>query len=200
MGLSEMKQKKVDRRVEYTKMLLKQSLLELLKEQPIEKITVTSLCGHADINRNTFYKHFATPYDLLREIQDKVLDDLRILQEQYVDQKTPPTLGACNYMLSHRELCTSLFSENCDQKFLRQLMCSAHDTIIRDWDRLSKNANTEFFEKAYVFFQNGSLAIIQQWIQGGMQESPEEIAKFIDNISNYGLYYFFRENGSINEW
>lgn len=46
---------KENRRVRYTKMVLRQSLLELLEEKPIEKITVSDLCSRADLNRTTFY-------------------------------------------------------------------------------------------------------------------------------------------------
>ena len=47
-----------DRRVRYTKTVLKQSLLELMKDRPIGKITVTEICRLADVNRNTFYAHY----------------------------------------------------------------------------------------------------------------------------------------------
>ena len=62
---------KIDRRVLYTKMFLKESLLELMKEKPIDKITPTELCRHAGINRNTFYKHYYTTRDLLQEIEEE---------------------------------------------------------------------------------------------------------------------------------
>ena len=48
-----MSEKKIDRRVRYTKMVLRESLLELMKTKPVVKITTTELCKHADINRNT---------------------------------------------------------------------------------------------------------------------------------------------------
>ena len=39
--------KKVDRRTAYTRMTVKDALLELLEEQPFEKITVAALCRQA---------------------------------------------------------------------------------------------------------------------------------------------------------
>ena len=49
---------KLDRRVEMTKRLLKKSLIELLKNESIEKISIRNLCQNADVNRSTFYKHY----------------------------------------------------------------------------------------------------------------------------------------------
>ena len=61
---------KKDRRVMYTKMFLRESLLELMKEKPIDKITPTELCRTANINRNTFYSHYYSPRDVLIEIEN----------------------------------------------------------------------------------------------------------------------------------
>ena len=49
-----MVEKKTDRRILKTKRVLRESLLYLLKEQPIQKISVSLLCEKSDINRSTF--------------------------------------------------------------------------------------------------------------------------------------------------
>ena len=38
---------KTDRRILYTKIFLKEALLELMKEKPVDKITPTELCRKA---------------------------------------------------------------------------------------------------------------------------------------------------------
>lgn len=47
----------MDRRKKYTRMVLKESLMELLKNKPISNITIKEICEEADINRSTFYSH-----------------------------------------------------------------------------------------------------------------------------------------------
>ena len=49
--------KKKDLRVIKTQTILYNTLLELLKEQPFEKIKVSDICQRARINRSTFYSH-----------------------------------------------------------------------------------------------------------------------------------------------
>lgn len=56
--------KKQDLRVRRTKMNIENAFLELLKERPIEKITVTELAERAMINKGTFYLHYQDIYDL----------------------------------------------------------------------------------------------------------------------------------------
>ena len=53
---------KEDQRVMLTKRLLKDSLVSLLKEKTIFKITIRELCDTAGINRSTFYKYYDSQY------------------------------------------------------------------------------------------------------------------------------------------
>ena len=47
-----------ERIINQTKQLLKASLMELLADKPLAKITVKELCEKADINRTTYYKYY----------------------------------------------------------------------------------------------------------------------------------------------
>ena len=42
-----------------TKMLLKDALIELMEEIPFRKISIKDICEQADLNRTTFYLHYA---------------------------------------------------------------------------------------------------------------------------------------------
>lgn len=65
--------RKMDRRTLYTRNVVKEALLELLEEQPFEKITVASLCRQAEITRATFYLHFPDIDTVLDELLDEAL-------------------------------------------------------------------------------------------------------------------------------
>lgn len=57
-----------DKKVLFSQELLHQALLALLKEKPLNKITVRELCTKAGVNRTTFYNHYHSPEDILREL------------------------------------------------------------------------------------------------------------------------------------
>jgi len=65
-----------DARVRYTKMVIAQSFIKLLKEKPINKITVKAICDLSELNRATFYKHYLDVYDLLDKIELQFLNEL----------------------------------------------------------------------------------------------------------------------------
>lgn len=48
-----------------TKLLLAQSLQQLMLTMPLEKISVNDIVEKAGVGRNTFYYHFADKYDLV---------------------------------------------------------------------------------------------------------------------------------------
>lgn len=56
---------KEDLRVQRTRKLLSDTLLDVMETKSIEHISVIDLCNLAMINRGTFYKHFEDKYALL---------------------------------------------------------------------------------------------------------------------------------------
>ena len=64
---------KTDARVRYTRKVIQDAFLDILKEKPISRITVKEVCDKAEINRGTFYKHYQDCYDLLDKIEEEGL-------------------------------------------------------------------------------------------------------------------------------
>ena len=69
-----MKEQSENRRVRMTKRLMKDALLNLLERTELSGITVTAVCEAADVNRSTFYSYYTSPSELLRELEQEVLD------------------------------------------------------------------------------------------------------------------------------
>ncbi len=187
-------EEKIDRRVKYTKMVLKQSLLELMKEQPIGKITVTDICREADINRNTFYTHYASPHDLLSQIQDELFLEIRRSIERLAGTETISGLlmEICQAIADNGELCKIVISEHGDKAFLGRVLNIAREESLTEWEKRKKNAKREELEMMYLFTANGSIAVIEEWLRGGMKETPRQIARFINEISNLGQSAFLK--------
>ena len=69
--------RKTDRRTLYTRKVVMDAYVQLLREKPKEKIRVTELCAAAEINRCTFYLHF----------EDVASVEAAIMQELYQEFK-----------------------------------------------------------------------------------------------------------------
>ena len=64
----------MDARKRYTQMVLKQSFLKLLKEKPVNRITVKEVCALAQLNRATFYAHYSDCFALMESIENELID------------------------------------------------------------------------------------------------------------------------------
>ena len=71
-----MTEKHENRRVRMTKALIKNALLELLEQQELTNITVTAVCEAADVHRSTFYKYYTDTADLMKEIEQDLMDQI----------------------------------------------------------------------------------------------------------------------------
>ena len=64
--------KKVDLRIQRTKDSIRKTFEEMICEMDYEQISIKELAQRARINRKTFYLHYNTLDDLLREIQNEM--------------------------------------------------------------------------------------------------------------------------------
>ena len=74
----EKKRKKTEKQIE-------DSLLQLMKEQTFETISICQLIDLAEVNRSTFYRHYLDKYDLLEKIENRLLDDLQAYYQEALD-------------------------------------------------------------------------------------------------------------------
>ncbi len=58
---------KVDRRIQKTRKLLSQALLDLILEKGYERVTVQNILDRANVGRSTFYTHYENKELLLRD-------------------------------------------------------------------------------------------------------------------------------------
>ena len=105
-----------DRRVRYTKMVLKESFIKLLSEKSVNKITIKEICDLADINRTTFYAHYTDQYDLLRKLQDELMSEIISYLTQHTKSSTSvvstQTLERVfEYIKENSDICNLFLSE-----------------------------------------------------------------------------------------
>lgn len=65
----------LDRRVQKTRKLLQDALIELVAEKGYESVTIQEILDQANVGRSTFYAHFQDKEQLLHSILDR-LDEL----------------------------------------------------------------------------------------------------------------------------
>ena len=185
-----MKEMREGRKTRYTRMVLQDSLIELMKQKPISKITIKEICETADINRTTFYAHFADQYDLLRSIEDQTLSYAKGRLESLLEKdKNGAKIiieSIFEYFIENRDHIQVLMSEQGDIDFQKKLIHLIYEycqAIPADAKlAVTTPANLISNEYFFVFSVNGSIGIIQHWLKTGLHKSAKEMAEILCSI------------------
>jgi AcrR family transcriptional regulator len=62
----------IDRRIQKTRRLLQDSLIELVSEKGFESVTIQDIVDRANVGRSTFYTHFQDKNELLQSCFDQI--------------------------------------------------------------------------------------------------------------------------------
>ena len=173
---------KENRRTRLTKRLLRESLLELLHEKPVDHITVKELCECAELNRSTFYAYYTDVSVLYEEMGNELADALLEHIQTMNDQGEPNT-----------ELMLTYIRDNCEM--FRLLVYCDHYTDLNQ--SIIKRIFRGFFniplkgdlhclpeEREYVlqFLFLGGTGIIHRWVLNDCDLSPRQVAQLIDTM------------------
>lgn len=177
--------KKLDRRKKYTRNVLMDSLITLLKIKPITAITVKEICERADINRSTFYAHYKDQFDLLEQIEEEIITDLNMYLSQYNFEQEQEALQMTErlleYVVSKYEMFQTLLNENADHTFERRVMDVARSFLIQS--RFSNDeVDADISEYVITYLISGSIYVIKQWVASNMDQSPKRIAQLINSF------------------
>ena len=131
--------KNQDTRVQMTKKLLKDALLEILKSKPITSVTVKELVDTAGINRGTFYLHYDTPMALLKDIENSFVQDNMGMFESFLAKGYDRSYLSLLFesVWKNQDVLRILLGPNGDPAFQNTLREIARARTVDEW-------NTEF--------------------------------------------------------
>jgi len=188
-----MKSGRLDRRVQYTKMVLKLSLVHLMAEKPVGRVTIKEICERADVNRGTFYTHYADQYDLLEEIEDDLDGEIKAALAKNLPNSSNVTMVVAEILTAvaaRATLCQVLFSDHGDATFVNKIMSNTRAQFLAEWSTKVHPEDVPQLDRFYVFTANGIAAVIRDWLRGGTVETPAAIASFVQKTIDGGLASF----------
>ena len=180
---------KSDRRVRYTKQVIKENFLELLLHRPSHKITVKELCEKAEINRTTFYSHYDDIYSLTEELQMESINEIKQSLLKYSAKEKDMVLYFVKVLKENHPFYNEYIFHDENSKFFIRLFSECKDLILSQWiTRESKISQTQQ-EWLYTFLSSGCTGVLRTWIMDGMKESTDEVAGFLNQlIASYNAF------------
>lgn len=171
------------RRVRMTKMLLKQSLIDLMHEKSIHDISIKDICAGADVNRSTFYRHYNTQFELYDDILEDITQDIEGIYascagEDYTAQNFLTEI--LKYIESRRETFLVILGGNSN--------VSMGETFNRFTNRFIDTEHaSELSVYIIQFVAAGMTSFLWTWLSKEKRPSAEDVALVISSVMTHGI-------------
>ena len=182
----------IDRWVRKTRRQLRECLISLLKEKKVQDITVRELTDMADLNRGTFYLHYKDVFDLLEKTEAELQDEFNqlVLKHDAVDLKQRPAVifnEIYSLVYENADLIEILLGENGDLNFVNRLKKLIREKCLKDWMEVFRTGNPAVFDAFFSYIASGCVGLVQYWLQTGLKETPQQMAKLTEQIITQGI-------------
>ncbi len=167
---------KLDRRTAYTRMVIRDSLYELLKTKSLSQITVKELCELADINRATFYRNYMDIYDLYEKLEAELIQ--RAFPSGNIENDRYTLL---ELIYENKEYYREFFNSRLESQYIKQAMNEMYGQM-EELVKAKGSYNDKTFPISYQYNYYGFIGVVQEWLKNGCIQSPKEFGDIIYSI------------------
>ena len=174
---------KNNRRAKMTKLLFHNALLELMQEKPFSKITIKEICEQADLNRTTFYLHYADQNELLKEIERDTCQKTHeyIKKLDTASDISELITALLKYIKQNHIIFNTLFSSGETDWFQVELV---QNVLIKVYDKFPDFRNTAYKNYIIGSLMHGTCHMIIEWINNRFDLKESELAALIIAFSS----------------
>lgn len=169
-----------DRRIARTQAQLWQALFELLQEKPWHDINVSQICRRANVARSSFYLHFQNKLELLDFGFESGIVSAKAEIANY--EKTHEGLVTLHWLAHHIHSVHGLKKSGItDDVYIFSRFQRVISELITD-ELQCKGKPVE--SDVMSFLVGGTFTVLRNWIDEGIEESPDAIAMRLNRIAN----------------
>lgn len=182
-----MANKKDNQRVKITKKIIRDTLIDMLGEMNTSKITVSSLCKRAEINRSTFYNYYDDVYDLLKKMEDEMFIEIKEDIERYELYENRSFADAKNILqkIKQNKKLYCILAENYnDKEFFKKVKDIGKSICINKWKHMNPNLDDKYLEALYIIYSNGHFNLMMEWLNGNLDISENDIIDLENKMFN----------------
>ncbi len=172
-----------------TRAKLMDAFWKLFRQQGMGGITVGAVTREAGYNRGTFYEYFSDLDDLLAQLEDDLIGEMRSaalasLVEEPLSDLHDFSLRTAVIFVPHREEIFTLLGENGDPKFVARAFAAIKPLMLSVLGIDENDPRTEYL-MAYAF--NAMLGLISCWYAHGCDLPDEEYLELAQSLIATGI-------------
>ena len=181
---------RMDRRVLKTKHAIQRAYFTLLKENSDKKITISEITRRANIDRKTFYLHYTSTEDIIREFSENKVDELikRVVAEGFPEELYVERVFAVfNEMIcENMDVLRMLSGSGAYEYFFAQIKGLLVQRLLEAAEKKEGFTPVQIRVVAE-YFISGIVSAYVRWISEEMPCSIEELADYIGMVTVGGF-------------
>ncbi|MEG6522454.1 TetR-like C-terminal domain-containing protein [Desulfotomaculum sp. 1211_IL3151] len=164
-----------------TKKALAASLKKLLREKPLDKITVVDIVEDCEVNRQTFYYHFKDIFNLIEWIYSSEAAKALAGKRTY-DTWQQGFLQVFTYVLENKAFVMNTYHSISREHLEYYLYKEVYALLIGVVEEKASGMAVRNEDKSFIahFYKYAFVGLMLEWIGTGMKEEP---AAIIDRLS-----------------
>ena len=154
----------------------------MLWEKPLSAISVRELCSKADINRSTFYDHYADLCDFCNCLEQETIEQTMRYMEKRVRRTNQE--DALTELLVYIQNNANLFLTLLHRSggFARRIEENVYQIYAEYYSGIGREF-TEADKYRIEFNTAGAIRVIQSWLLKENKQTPSEVAKMCFSLS-----------------
>lgn len=196
-----MAKQKEDRRIQRTKQIMREALIELMLEKSYEKITIQEIIDRANVGRATFYNHYQDKDDLLLRGVAEIATEhqSKFAHSQYdkpEKQKSINTAGMFMHSQQNERMHQVMFKRNRENLILERVRSFLYDNVEQQLVQLADDPEQIAVPIPIMaqFLTGGILSLINWWHEQNFPYSPEEMDEFFQQMAMPGPLELLNED------
>lgn len=160
----------------FTRQAIMYSLLKLLQEKSIDKITVKDICELCEINRNTFYYYYSDIYQVLEELL-KFETEKSLKEDQKYEFFYEDFLKRYHLIIEYKKAVYNLYNSKNRDLILKYFQDITEDFVEKYVYKEVKGKKLlpEDIKFIIDFYSSSMIGNIFRWMRKGMQEKQEQL-------------------------
>lgn len=174
---------KTDSRIIQTKRAIKSEIINLLRQYPLNKITVKMLCDKAEINRATFYRYYEDVYDLYDKIKAQFIDEIfAVFQDANLLQTQDNIKTFLAEVQKNSDMIYALTNQRDAIAFTDAFCQKVYSGVENEFREIFTEFNKQQCKEAYTFVVSGCAGILGSWMSSGMETDVDELALLLNSL------------------
>ena len=195
---------RTDRRVNRSRRLLRDALMELILEKGYDAVTVEDITERADLGRTTFYLHYKNKEELLLGAIDEIADELKEKANLLIYMRDPSNRPAAaptgpihpfHLIFEHAAHSAKLYriilqgeGANRAERRIREIIAESAQSFFQYQRSLQRIPEPPIpVEVISGYLASSLLGFLHWWLENNMPYSPAEMAEMYRGLFFQGV-------------